>query len=43
MSWSCWTCNCSSRQLDHDLSIYWGAFLGTEDEVLIFRTDRRMW
>jgi precorrin-6A synthase len=30
--------HCSFRELDHDLSIYWGAFLGTDDEVLISGT-----
>jgi precorrin-6A synthase len=30
--------NCSFRELDRDLTIYWGAFLGTADEVLISGT-----
>jgi precorrin-6A synthase len=30
--------NCSYRELDRDLTIYWGAFLGTEDEILISGT-----
>jgi precorrin-6A synthase len=30
--------NCSFRKLDDDLSIYWGAFLGTDDEILISGT-----
>jgi precorrin-6A synthase len=30
--------HCSFRALDDDLLIYWGAFLGTEDEILIAGT-----
>jgi precorrin-6A synthase len=30
--------NCSFRELDDDLSIYWGAFIGTGDEILISGT-----
>ena len=30
--------HCSFRELDDDLSIYWGAFLGTDDEILISGT-----
>jgi len=30
--------HCAFRALDDDLLIYWGAFLGTEDEVLIAGT-----
>jgi precorrin-6A synthase len=30
--------NCSFREFDEDLSIYWGAFLGTDDEILIAGT-----
>ncbi len=30
--------NCTFRDLDDDLSIYWGAFVGTEDEILISGT-----
>jgi precorrin-6A synthase len=30
--------NCSFRELDRGLTIYWGAFLGTADEVLISGT-----
>ena len=31
--------DCSFREFDRDLSIYWGAFLGTEDEILISGND----
>jgi precorrin-6A synthase len=30
--------NCSFRELDRDLTIYWGAYLGTADEILISGT-----
>jgi len=30
--------HCSFREFDHELSIYWGAFLGTDDEILISGT-----
>jgi precorrin-6A synthase len=30
--------HCSFRELDDDLSIYWGAFLGTDDEILMSGT-----
>jgi precorrin-6A synthase len=30
--------NCSFRELEDDLLIYWGAFLGTDDEILISGT-----
>jgi precorrin-6A synthase len=30
--------NCSFRGLDRDLTIYWGAFLGTPDELLVSGT-----
>ena len=30
--------NCSFRELDRELTIYWGAYLGTDDEILISGT-----
>ena len=38
MSSSCSTRTARSDELDEGLFIYWGAYLGTEDEVLISGT-----